>query len=80
MCKWKAEMAADIDFASLPKHAVPGFVVSPRRILADVLSKGWVESQMPLSAISWAVSSSIRWPCSMTFTPASMERWMATGV
>ena len=36
--------------------------------------KGWVLSQMPRSAMSSAVGSSIRWPCSMQRTPASIER------
>ena len=40
---------------------------------------GWVLSQMPCSAISWAVASSIRWPCSMHFTPAAIARWIAAG-
>ena len=44
-------MAADIDFASLPKQRVPRFVISPRRIIADVLSKGWVESLIPFVAL-----------------------------
>ncbi|MEW9837672.1 ABC transporter permease [Mesorhizobium marinum] len=44
-------MAADTDFSSLPRHSVPHLVVSPRRVLADVLSKGWVESLIPLVAL-----------------------------
>ena len=40
-------MPADIDFAHLPRQRVPLLVISPRRILADVLSKGWVESAIP---------------------------------
>jgi ribose transport system permease protein len=43
-------MPADIDFAQLPRQRVPLLVVSPRRILADVLSKGWVESAIPFLA------------------------------
>ena len=31
-------------------------------------------SQIPLSAISFAVGSSMRWPCSMHFTPAAIAR------
>ena len=37
-------------------------------------------SQMPFSAISWAVASSISMPCSIHFTPAAMDRWIAAGV
>ncbi|WP_442580352.1 ABC transporter permease subunit [Mesorhizobium sp. ASY16-5R] len=44
-------MAADIDFASLPRQRVPRIVLSPRRIAADVLSKGWVESLIPFVAL-----------------------------
>ena len=41
---------------------------------------GCMLSQMPFSAMSCAVASSIRWPCSMHFTPAAIERWIAAGV
>ena len=40
---------------------------------------GCVLSQMPFSAISLAVGSSIRWPCSMHFTPAAIARWIDVG-
>jgi ribose transport system permease protein len=43
-------MPPDIDFARLPRHPVPLLVLSPRRILADVLAKGWVESAIPFLA------------------------------
>ncbi|HEY1721623.1 MAG TPA: SMP-30/gluconolactonase/LRE family protein [Magnetospirillaceae bacterium] len=43
-------MTTQIDFASLPRVRVPRIVVSPRRILSDVLSKGWVESAIPFTA------------------------------
>jgi ribose transport system permease protein len=39
-----------IDFARLPRQRVPRFVLSPRRILSDILSKGWVESAIPFIA------------------------------
>jgi ribose transport system permease protein len=39
-----------IDFARLPRQRVPRFVVSPRRILSDVLSKGWIEGAIPFIA------------------------------
>jgi ribose transport system permease protein len=39
-----------IDFARLPRQRVPHFVLSPRRILSDILSKGWVESAIPFVA------------------------------
>jgi ribose transport system permease protein len=38
------------DFARLPSQRVPRLVVSPRRILSDILSKGWVESAIPFVA------------------------------
>jgi ribose transport system permease protein len=44
-------MAADFDFASLPKQRVPRLVLSPRRLIADVLAKGWVESLIPFVAL-----------------------------
>ncbi|PWV97788.1 ribose transport system permease protein [Hoeflea marina] len=43
-------MSADIEFAARPKQRVPLFVLSPRRILADMLSSGWVESAIPFLA------------------------------
>jgi ribose transport system permease protein len=43
-------MSVPFTFSSLPKQPVPLFVVSPRRILGDVLSKGWVESAIPFIA------------------------------
>ena len=44
-------MAADIDLSRLPRRAVPRLVLSPRRIVADVLSKGWIESLIPFVAL-----------------------------
>ena len=44
-------MADEMDFASLPKQRVPRVVLSPRRLVADVLSKGWVESLIPFVAL-----------------------------
>jgi len=43
-------MSIPFDFDSLPKHRVPLFVLSPRRIFADILSKGWAESAIPFLA------------------------------
>ena len=43
-------MSVPIDFARLPRQHVPRFVVSPRRILSDVLSKGWIEGAIPFIA------------------------------
>lgn len=43
-------MTASFDFARLPKRPVPRVVLSPRRIISDVLSKGWVESAIPFLA------------------------------
>ncbi|MAY62375.1 MAG: ABC transporter permease [Rhizobiales bacterium] len=43
-------MSADFKFASLPKQRVPRVVISTRRIIADVLSSGWVESMIPFLA------------------------------
>lgn len=44
-------MATDIDLSRLPRRAVPRLVLSPRRIVADVLSKGWIESLIPFVAL-----------------------------
>ncbi len=43
-------MAVSFDFTRLPRQRVPQFVVSPRRILADLLLKGWIESAIPFLA------------------------------
>lgn len=43
-------MSTQINFARLPRQRVPRFVLSPRRIISDVLSKGWVESAIPFIA------------------------------
>ena len=43
-------MSVSFDFARLPSQRVPRLVVSPRRILSDILSKGWVESAIPFVA------------------------------
>ncbi len=49
-------MAIDIDFANLPRQPVPRVVLSPRRIVADILSKGWVESLIPFVALVCVVA------------------------
>jgi ribose transport system permease protein len=49
-------MSAEFDFASLPRQRVPRFVVSGRRVLGDVLSKGWVESAIPFIALVCVVA------------------------
>jgi len=49
-------MPAPFDFASLPRQRVPRFVVSGRRVLGDVLSKGWVESAIPFIALLCVVA------------------------
>src|SRR5690606_30647070 len=54
-CPTEAEMAAEFDFSRLPRQRVPRVVVSPRRIVADILSKGWVESLIPFAALLCAV-------------------------
>lgn len=43
-------MTAPFDFERFPRQHVPRFVLSLRRIVSDVLSKGWVESIIPFSA------------------------------
>jgi ribose transport system permease protein len=48
-------MSAEIDFTRLPRQNVPAFVLSPRRILADLLAKGWVESAIPFFALTCVV-------------------------
>lgn len=42
--------ARAINFARLPRHRVPRMVLSPRRILSDVLTRGWIESAIPFLA------------------------------
>lgn len=49
-------MTAPIDFARLPKRHLPLVVLSPRRIISDVLSKGWVESAIPFLAFVCVIS------------------------
>ena len=48
-------MTAEIDFERLPKQHVPLFVLSPRRIVSDILAKGWVESMIPFLAFVFVV-------------------------
>ena len=43
-------MSAQFDLAAFSKLRVPLLVISPRRVLADVLAKGWVESAVPFLA------------------------------
>lgn len=43
-------MTAPFDFSALPKQRVPFVVLSSRRIVSDILSKGWVESAIPFTA------------------------------
>ncbi len=43
-------MSVQFDFTALPKVRVPLLVVSPRRVLSEILSKGWVESTVPFVA------------------------------
>lgn len=43
-------MPASFDFAGLPRRRPPLLVMSPRRIFADLLSKGWFESAIPFLA------------------------------
>jgi ribose transport system permease protein len=43
-------LSAQFDFSTLTKLRVPLLVISPRRVLVDILSKGWVESAVPLLA------------------------------
>ncbi len=43
-------MTAMIDFSRLPKRQVPLVVISSRRIVSDILAKGWVESAIPFTA------------------------------
>ena len=49
-------MAASFDFARLPAKRVPRLVLSPRRLIADILSKGWVESLIPFVALVLTLS------------------------
>jgi ribose transport system permease protein len=43
-------VSADFDFATLPRNRPPLLVLSSRRIVADLLSKGWFESAIPFLA------------------------------
>ncbi|TCV68663.1 SMP-30/gluconolactonase/LRE family protein [Neorhizobium sp. S3-V5DH] len=43
-------MTAPFDFSALPRQRVPFAVLSFRRIVSDILSKGWVESAIPFAA------------------------------
>ena len=43
-------MSAEFDLAAAPKARVPLLVVSPRRVLSEILSKGWVETTVPFLA------------------------------
>ena len=38
------------DFGALPRQRVPRMVLSPRRLLSDVLARGWIESAIPFLA------------------------------
>ena len=61
-------------------HALARSVGAGRERVGHSSGNGCVLSQMPFSAISLAVGSSIRWPCSMHFTPAAIARWIDAGV
>jgi ribose transport system permease protein len=65
-------LPAQIDFASLPHQRVPRFVLSPRRILSDVLSKGWVESTIPFIAFI-AVIVGVLTTTDGYFTPTNLS-------
>lgn len=39
-----------VDFATLPRQRVPRIVISPRRVLSDILARGWIESAIPFLA------------------------------
>ena len=64
----------------LRASSLPASSRAARTLASPSSRKGCVLSQMPFSAISWAVASSIRWPCSMHLTPAAIARWIAAGV
>ncbi|MBB3951064.1 ABC transporter permease [Aureimonas jatrophae] len=44
-------MSLDVPFSALRRQPVPRLVLSPRRILSDMLSKGWIESLIPFVAL-----------------------------
>jgi ribose transport system permease protein len=50
------KMTAAFDFARLPRQNVPRMVISPRRIAADILSRGWIESAIPFAALGCVVA------------------------
>ena len=64
-------MPALIDFASLPRAHTPRLVFSARRLLSDVLSKGWIESATPFVAFI-AVIVGILVTTNGYFTPANL--------
>ena len=73
-------------FTSATARSVPATTCIFRNWLAGASGvdwssrKGWKLNHVPVRAISAAVSSSIRWACSMTLTPAAIERRIAAGV
>ncbi|MCV3764990.1 ABC transporter permease [Rhizobium sp. TRM95796] len=43
-------MTASFEFSNLQRQPAPKVVISPRRVLTDLLSKGWIESAIPFIA------------------------------
>nr|WP_298689712.1 SMP-30/gluconolactonase/LRE family protein [uncultured Dongia sp.] len=68
----KQNMSAEINFTNLPKQPVPRVVLSPRRILADILSKGWIESAIPFLAL-FLVIGGILLTTDGYFVPANLR-------
>lgn len=74
---------ASVKVASVPAGTSPTLrrsSESPAKALPMSSGNVCVLSQTPFSAISRAVASSMRWPCSMHRTPASIARWIAAAV
>lgn len=69
-------MSASFDFAALPRQRIPRLVVSGRRVLADVLSKGWVESAIPFLALVLVVTG-ILLTTDGTFAPTNLRNLAA---
>lgn len=65
-------MAVDFDFSSLPRQRVPRMVLSVRRIVVDILSKGWIESLIPFLALVFVVAGVLT-TTDAYFTSANMR-------
>lgn len=63
---------AAFDFDSLPRQPVPRLVLSLRRIIADLLAKGWIESLVPFVALICVVAG-ILFTTDGYFAPSNLQ-------